>query len=255
MAKLHVTTRGDRARPPILFIHALGVDHRFWEEAVERLAADYFCITPDLQAAGKTPNPPQPVTAPEHAADLAALLAELGIGRAVMVGCAIGGMVAAILAANYPRLAAGVVMTNPGVGNTDDVKEILRARVGEVRAHGMKVLLPAAPERSFHGMPRDERFDRYVERYVAQDPESYALTVLGYLDIDIRQFLPKLKCPLLLIPGGNDTLMPADGADVIKGLAPHGQIVRFEEVAHFIPYQAPDRFVETLRPFLATADW
>jgi 3-oxoadipate enol-lactonase len=49
--------------------------------------------------------------------------------------------------------------------------------------------------------------------------------------------------------------MPADGADVIKGLAPHGQIVRFEEVAHFIPYQAPDRFVETLRPFLATADW
>ncbi|MFC7398687.1 alpha/beta fold hydrolase [Chelatococcus sp. GCM10030263] len=251
MTKLHVVTRGDRSKPAILFVHALGTDHRFWDEVVAGLEGSYFCITPDLQAAGKTPNPPQPVDAAGHAADLAAVLRDLGVARAVLVGCAIGGMVAAGLAATHPDLAAGLVMTNPGVRNADEVKGILRARVDEVRQHGMQVLLPAAPERSFHGMPRDARYDLYVERYVAQDPEGYALSVLGFLDIDIMPILPQIKCPLLLIPGGNDVLMPRDSAEVIAARVAQAEIVRFEEAAHFIPFQVPQQFLEALRAFLA----
>lgn len=251
MTKLHVVTRGDWAKPAILFVHALGVDHRFWNEAIDALQADYFCIAPDLQAAGGgTPNPPKPVTAEEHAADLVELLDDLKVQRAVIVGCAVGGMVAATVAATYPEKAAALVMTNPGTGNADAVKGMLRARVDEVRAHGMRVLLPGAPERSFHGMPRDHRYDTYVERYAAQDPEAYALTVLGFLDIDVKPILPRVKCSLLLIPGGNDTLMPADGAESVAALVPGAKIVRFDEVAHFVPFQAPEKFVATLKPFV-----
>jgi 3-oxoadipate enol-lactonase len=251
MTRLHVVTRGDRAKPAVLFVHALGTDHRFWNEVVDGLAADYFCITPDLQGAGGTPNPSEPVTAEGHAAGLAGMLADLGIKRAVLAGCAIGGMVAATLAATRPSLAAGLVMTNPAVRNADDVKVILRGRVEEVRRRGMAALMPAAPERAFNGMPRDARYDLYVERYVAQDAEGYALTVLGFLDIDIRPILPKVECPVLLIPGGKDVLMPADGTELVSGLVPQAEVVRFDDVAHFVPFQAPARFVATLRPFLS----
>ena len=251
MAKLHVVTRGDRANPALLLIHALGTDHRFWSEALPGLADHYFCIMPDLQAAGEQPLPPKPVELEEHCADLAELLQSLDIKKAVFIGCAIGGMIAAALAARHPELAAGVVMTNPGVRNADEVKGVLRARVDQVRAEGMASLLPAAAERSFHGMPRDRRYDLYVERYAAQSAEGYALSVLGFLDIDIRPDLPKVKCPLLLVPGGNDTLMPADGAQIVASLAPQAEIVRLEEAAHFIPFQAPERFLATIKPFLA----
>jgi 3-oxoadipate enol-lactonase len=252
MAKLHTVTKGDPNTPPVIFVHALGTDHRFWNEVIAELESEYFCIAPDLQAAGGgTPNPPQPVDAEGHAADLAALAASLGVKRAALVGCAIGGMVAATCAARNPNLAAGLVMSNPGVRNADEVKGMLRARVDEVRQHGMQALLPAAPERSFHGMPRGERYNVYVERYAALDPEAYALSVLGFLDIDIRPILPLVKCPLLIVPGGQDILMPADSAEVISSLAPHAEVVRFEDVAHFIPFQTPHRFVETLKPFLS----
>lgn len=251
MAKLKVTTSGDRAKPALLLVHALGTDGRFWEEAVADLEKDYFCIVPDLRASGRTLNPPDPVTAPEHAADLAELLDDLEISRAVYLGCAVGGMVAATLAGIEPQRAAGLVMTNPGLGNADSVKAMLRARVDEVRTHGMKVLLPSAPERSFSTMRRDRRFDTYVERYSAMDPESYALTVLGFLDIDIRPVLPNIKCPVLLIPGGLDTLMPADGAEQVAALVPQAQTVPLPDVAHFVPFQAPEKFTATVRPFLA----
>lgn len=249
--RLPVETHGDRSAQPLLLVHALGTDGRFWDEAVADLSRDFFCVVPDLRASGRTPNPPQPVTAREHAADLIGVLDALGIERALFAGCAIGGMVAALAAVAAPQRCAGLVMTNPGVRNADEVKGMLRARVDQVREQGMRSLLPAAADKSFHGMPRDARFERYVERYTAQDAEAYALSVLGFLDIDIRPDLPGLVCPLLLIPGGNDVLMPADSAAVISALVPQAETVVFEDVAHFIPFQAPERFARELRRFAA----
>lgn len=257
MVQLHTVARGDPEKPAVVFVHALGTDHRFWDEVIARLEGEYFCVAPDLQAAGGgTPTPSRPVAAEAHADDLLELARSLRLRRAAFVGCAIGGMVSAICAARDPDLVAGLVMTNPGVGNADAVKGMLRARVDEVRRHGMGTLLPAAAERSFHGMPKAARYELYVERYAAQDPEAYATSVLGFLDIDVRPVLPDVTCPVLLVPGGLDVLMPADGAEVVASLVTQAETIRFEDVAHFVPFQAPDRFVAVLRPFLATrVDW
>lgn len=251
MTTLHYVVRGSGSAPAVLFVHALGTDHRFWDETIEYLAADYFCIAPDLQSAGQSPRPSHPVDAAEHVADLADLLHDLAVKRAVMVGSAIGGMIAATLAGSRSDLAAGLVMTNPGARIGDGQKERLRASADEVRRHGMAALLPAAADRVFNGMPKDARYDLYVERYRSQDAENYALSALGFVDLDIRPILPKVKCPVLLIPGGYDNLMAADSADIIAPLVPQTEIIRFEDVAHFIPLQAPQRFAATLRPFLA----
>lgn len=251
MTALNYVVRGNRNAPAVLFVHALGTDHRFWDETIEYLAADYFCIAPDLQSAGETPRPAHPVDAAEHAADLAGLLRDLAVQRSVMVGSAIGGMIAATLAASHADLAAGLVMTNPGARISEAAQERLRASAEEVRRHGMAALLPAAADRVFNGMPKDARYDLYVERYRSQDAEKYALSALGFVDLDIRPILPKVKCPVLLIPGGYDNLMAADSADIIASLAPQAEIIRFEDVAHFIPLQAPQRFAATLRAFLA----
>jgi 3-oxoadipate enol-lactonase len=138
-----------------------------------------------------------------------------------------------------------------GVRNADAVKTMLRARVDQVRAEGMQSLLPGAAERTFQGMARDARFDTYLERYAAQDPEAYALSVLGFLDIDISAALPSLRCPLLLMPGGNDVLMPADSTRIIAAAVPHAEVEPLPDIAHFIPFQAPGRFCEALRRFEA----
>ncbi len=246
-----VALHGERSGKPLLLVHALGTDGRFWNEPVADLQRDHFCIVPDLRASGRMPNPPLPVTAEEHARDLIAILDALDIGRAIFAGCAIGGMVASLAAARAPERCAGLVMTNPGLRNADAVKDMLRARVDQVRAEGMQALLPGAAERSFQGMPRDGRYQTYVERYAAQDAEAYALSVLGFLDIDISATLPLVRCPVLLMPGGNDVLMPTGSADAISALVPQARVVPLPDVAHFIPFQAPDRFVKELRSFEA----
>lgn len=251
MARLDYRTYGHAANPPLMLIHALGTDHRFWEEPAGLLSRRYHCIAPDLQAAGGTPVPPSPVTAEEHAADLIDLADELGISRMAVAGCAIGGMIGAILAARWPERAAALVMTNPGLRNLVSVKSMLRQRASDVVEKGMAFLLPDAPDRSFHGMPHDERYDRFVERYAAQDPEGYASSVLGFLDIDIEPYLGAIRCPVLLVSGGNDILMPAEGAPEIAARLADAEVTAFEDTAHFIPFQAPENFASVTADFLS----
>jgi len=251
MAELSFETHGDRSSPAIVLVHALGTDRRFWDDVVADLKRDFFCITPDLQAAGATPIPATPVTAEQHAADVIALADSLGVKQFAIAGCALGGMVGAVIAAKVPDRVTALVMTNPGLRNLPEVKEMLKQRTVDVVEKGMEFLLPAATEKSFHNQPHDERYDRFVAGYRAVDPKAYSSSVLGFLEIDIEPYLPQIRCPVLLIPGGQDLLMPPEAAATIQQGLSNARVVRFEEAAHFIPYQAPDRLAAEMRGFLA----
>ena len=248
--RLDYSTSGDSGTPPIIMVHALGTDRRMWDDAVSILQHDFYCITPDLQAAGRSPIPEEPISAEEHAKDLIALADHLGLRGYSLAGCALGGMVAAIVAAQEPERVRALVMTNPGLRNLPQVKDMLRARAVQVVAEGMDCLLPAATERSFHNQPHDERYDLFVERYRAQDPAGYASSVLGFLEIDIERYLPEIKCPTLVVSGGQDILMPTDGSKVVSASVARAQHIHFEDAAHFIPYQAPDRLADEMTRFL-----
>lgn len=250
---LHYKTYGDPSRMALLLVHALGTDLRFWEDCVAQWQTQFFCIAPDLRAAGKSPRPATPVTIPQHASDLERLRSQLGAPKVVVIGCAIGGMIAATYAARYPNSTLALIMTNPGVQNSDTAKVMLTKRVEVLRTAGVSALLPDATKKPFLNMPEDDRYLRHVERFGAQDPETFARSVEGFLDADISGELPKIECPVLVVPGEHDIMMPADSAQRIKGLVPHAEVVPMTDVAHFIPFQRPDKFAPAVAEYVARA--
>jgi 3-oxoadipate enol-lactonase len=249
---LNYQTYGQPQETALLLVHPLGTDLRFWEECVDIWKSRFHCIAPDLQAAGKSPRPEVPVTIPGHAADLERLRDSLGVKRVVPIGCALGGMIAATYAARYPQHSLALVMANPGLGSTDAAKEMLRKRVETLRSSGVVALLPAAADRAFMNLPHDERYQRHVERFAAQDPETFARSVLGFVDADITGDLPRIKCPALIVSGEHDVLMPSDSAQHIKEMVPQAQCTVMRGVAHFLPFQAPDRFAPMVADFLGS---
>jgi 3-oxoadipate enol-lactonase len=250
---LNYETYGERRDRALLLVHPLGTDLRFWEECVGVWKRHFYCIAPDLQAAGKSPRPEVPVTIPGHAADLERLRASLGVESVVPIGCALGGMIAATYAARYPEHTSALVMTNPGLGSTEAAKDMLRKRVETLRSEGVNALLPAAADRAFLNLPRDERYRRHVERFAAQDAETFARSVLGFVDADITGDLPNIRCPALIVSGEHDVLMPADSGQRIKEALPQAECTLMPGVAHFLPFQAPERFAPMVVDFLERA--
>ena len=247
---LSYDTHGSRQEVALLLVHPMGTDRRFWQECVDGWSNRFFCITPDLRAAGRSPRPDAPVTIPGHAADLERLRQELGVDAVVPIGCALGSMVAACYAARYASSTRALVMANPGIRGSDAANEVLRERVRIARASGMAALLPAAVDRAFHQQPRDERYRLHVERFAAQDPETFARSVEGFIGADVAAELPLIRCPTLLVSAEHDVLMPPDGAQQIKALVPAAEIATVSGAAHFLPFQAPERFVPLVTEFL-----
>ncbi len=228
----------------------MGTDRRFWEECVEIWKERFYCVTPDLRAVGKSPRPEVPVTIPGHAADLEQLRNHLGIDTVVPIGCALGAMVAACYAARYPSSTRALIMANPGVRGTDAANEMLRQRVEIARQSGVAALLPAAVERAFHNQPRDERYRRHMERFAAQDSETFARSVEGFIGADITAELAHIHCPVLVVSGEDDVLMPADSGERIRTAVPQAELTMMKGAAHFLPFQAPDRFAPLVEDFL-----
>lgn len=96
---------------PVLLIHGwqATADLNFFG-LYQRLAIGHPVIAADLRGHGRSLYPETPFTLEDAADDNAALLRDLGVERAIVVGYSIGGAVTQMLVARHPELVAGIVL-------------------------------------------------------------------------------------------------------------------------------------------------
>ena len=81
--------------PTLVFANSLGTDLRIWDEVVAALPAGLGILRYDKRGHGLSQPGEETDHLPRHVADLAGLIAEAGIGRHVVVGLSVGGVIAA----------------------------------------------------------------------------------------------------------------------------------------------------------------
>jgi 3-oxoadipate enol-lactonase len=240
--------------PALMLIHPLGATLDFWEACLPAWEPRLPCLAMDLRSAGASPRAVggTPPGLDQHVEDLEALREALGLAAVVPVGCAVGSMVAAAYAARHPGRVPALVLSNPTPRSAEAARAMLSARAQSVREGGMAAILPGAVERPFEAQPRDARYERYLAAFAAQDAGAYADAVLGFATADASADLPRIHCPVLLVAGGHDLLLPLSHAEAVQRLLPVGsaRLEIDEEGAHFLPYQRPARFSARVLDFL-----
>lgn len=116
-----VTLDGRRVRyadhgegPAIVLLHGLGGSWQTWLKNIPALACEHRVIAVDLPGFGASQMLPAPADMATHAQVVAALLDELGIASATLVGHSMGGLVALQLVEARPDLVERLVMANAG---------------------------------------------------------------------------------------------------------------------------------------------
>ena len=108
----------------VVLLHGYAQTGHMWRPIMPLLAKDHTVIVPDLRGAGGSSKPDSGYDKKNLAADIRALLASLGIGKAAIVGHDIGLMVAYAYAAQYPQATERVVLMDaflPGIGDWKNV--------------------------------------------------------------------------------------------------------------------------------------
>ena len=114
---------------PVVILHGVLQAGEGMYYLAEQLAGWSDVIVPDLRGRGETERPADGYDPATMAADVAALLDELGVGPVVLIGRKHGGVVAYHLAEKRPDLVAGLVLGDTSPEISDERAQRVRERM------------------------------------------------------------------------------------------------------------------------------
>ncbi len=213
----------------------------------DRLGAAWY----DLPGYGTTP----------FTADFAAALIHLQTAipaQTVLVGWSLGAMVALAAAAQRDTLIAGVVVlagTPSFVQRSDWPHGLSPEALAEFRqsiATDEAAILP----RFVDGFNRGDANAKAITAAIlaAADPPPPLPVLLAGLtwlaELDLRPLLSTIACPVLVIHGENDSLIPAAAGRAIAASVVNGTYLGIDAAAHAPFLSAPDQVAAAISSFL-----
>jgi pimeloyl-ACP methyl ester carboxylesterase len=101
--------------PPFLFCSVTGLDHQAWKfHQVREFSRDHKVIVFDYRGTGKSSKTVQKYTIEMFTGDAAAILDHVGAEQAIVCGHSMGGVVAQLLALDYPQKVKKLVLASSG---------------------------------------------------------------------------------------------------------------------------------------------
>ena len=112
----------------IAFIHAGVADCRMWDPQFELFARKFRVIRYDLRGFGKSEMPDGRYA---NRRDLRNVLQHLGVEKAALVGCSMGGETAIDFALEHPERVTAIVPVGAGVNGWDQWSDAMIRHIGE----------------------------------------------------------------------------------------------------------------------------
>ena len=244
---------------PLVLLHAGLADGRMWDSQFDALAEHYRVLRYDRRGFGRTPLV---AGAFSHLSDLAGLVAHLGIERATLVGCSMGGRLALDAALEHPRLVASLVLAGPGVsgysyaaGAPPQSDELERAdasgdleRVNELE---LQIWVDGPHRRPDEVDPQVRELVREMNLVALSAPGSLAEELPS--GVDAARRLGEISAPVLIVVGELDTPRALEAAGVLAAGIRGARLVRMGGTAHLPNMERPEEFNQIVLEFLNEA--
>jgi pimeloyl-ACP methyl ester carboxylesterase len=195
----------------------------------------------DLPGFGASPDPPAAWGAKDYAALLAAALVDLDRPQ-VVLGHSFGGRVAISLAASRPELVSGLVLTG--------VPMLRKKSAGASSPWRFR----AARWGSRHGFVSASRMEKLRHRYGSDDYRNargiMRSVLVRVVNESYEEDLARIKCPVELIWGANDTAAPVAVAREASELLQHAKLEVIPGGGHMTPLSSPDVLRQSVQRLL-----
>jgi len=253
---MHVVDGGQGT--PLVLLHAFPVDSRMWDPVRGVLAEAARVITPDQRGMGRSPLPAggDEPSMDAVAADLLATLDGLGLERAVLGGCSMGGYAAMAVLRRAPHRVSGLILVDTRPDADDADRRAGRLAMAErVERDGTQWLADTVlPGLLAAGTPEVRpELVAWLRGLITSQPAAgvaWAQRAMAARP-DSTDVLQSFDGPALLMVGERDALSPPDLSRRMAALLAVGELVELPGCGHLSPLEAPDEVAATITAWLA----
>jgi pimeloyl-ACP methyl ester carboxylesterase len=251
----------------IVFIHGLSGAWVNWLENLPHFARDHRVIAMDLPGFGHSPMPAERISISGYGRIVDELLDALGIDRAVVVGNSMGGFIGAEVAIAFGTRVDRLVLVSAAGISIEHQRNERVLRYLE-RLDDVLILSGGWMATRSAGLAKRKRARRQIMRLVAHRAQDLPAPLIaeqvmgsgkpGFVpaldaltDYPIRDRLSEIRCPVLVVWGEEDRLVPVRDAYIFGELIPSSRVVVWPETGHVAMLERPAAFNALVDEFLA----
>jgi 3-oxoadipate enol-lactonase len=248
--------RREGAGFPILMLHAGIADSRMWQPQTDEFARHFDVIRPDARGFGESELPPRRWSPVE---DAIALMDELTLKPAHVMGCSMGGALAIDLALDHPARVSKLVLVGAAVGGANFGKKYPEI-FAEVRAADEAKdfeALNEAEARLFLDGPRRPRGhvggelrELFLDMNGRTMHNDFDSAPMDELDPPAIGRLHEISAPTLVVVGDEDIPPVLDNIDLLMDSIKGARKAVIHDAAHLPNLEHPEEFNRIVLDFL-----
>jgi len=244
---------GEGNGPVILLIHSLGANSYMWRPIMEKLKDDYCCIAVDCRGHGKS-SYNGTFTVADVAADMNAVLDQLEIKRAHIVGISMGGPIVLEMYASRPGRIASLTIADGFYDNRATATERMAETEQQMQGKTMLAfgheyaksrLMPATPKAAY---------DELAEAVAMVTPTAYMDTVRAISTVGFQGLLAAVSVPTLITFGDQERPPLQQQGRQMHEVIPGSELTIIPGAGHLAAVDQPDAFAKLIADFIGRVE-
>ena len=244
--------RGDG--PCLLLLHGAASDGRVWRVELESLSEVFTVVAWDAPGCGGSSDPPEHFRLPEYADCLEQFVSALGLEQPHVLGHSWGSALALELYRLRPTIVRSLVLVGAYAGwagslRPDQVAQRLEfaLRIADLPPSTFE---PASMPGLFSDAMPENRRSELATIMSEIRPAGTCTMAHALAEADLRDLLPRIEVPTLLIYGDADKRSPLDIANELHGAIPGSRLTVMPGLGHECYLESAEAFDTEVRSFL-----
>lgn len=240
--------------PPLILLHGIYDDSRVWRPQLEGLSDEFTVVAWDAPGCGQSSDPPETFSISDWADCLAGFIAALHLERPHVLGLSLGSMFALELYRRHPAIPRSLVLASAYAGwvgslSPEMVEQRVQRALRDVDLPPEQWIPEWIPELLTAHAPAGA-VDEVIAIMSEFHPAGARTMVRSFARVDLRDVLPLIKAPTLLLYGSADARSPLSVAEDLHTRIPGSRLAVMPGIGHLSNIDAPDLFNAEVRRFL-----
>jgi pimeloyl-ACP methyl ester carboxylesterase len=244
--------------PCLLLLHGAVSDSRVWRVELDSLSGSFTVVAWDAPGCGASSDPPEHFRLPEYAECLADFVDALGLERVHVLGHSWGSVLALELYLRRPSIVRSLILVGAYAGWAGSLppEEVARRLESALRIADLPpgTFEPASMPGLFSTAMPEDRASELATIMSEIRPTGTRAMAHALAETDLRDLLPQIEAPTLLLYGDADERSPLSIANELHATIPGSKLALMPGLGHECYLECAEAFDTEVRSFLLELD-